>query len=328
MIKDILIRTFGRPKRDSGNGFSFNCPRCAEIHNNGKSDNKFNLEVTINNKDKRFRFKNIFHCWKCDYSGSLHKLIRKYSSDVDYELYTELDSEVTQIYKEEYVEVEELTLPNNFISFIGDKFDMYDQLHLEAFNYLKERGVDWETIKQFNIGFCLDDRESKYRNRIVIPSYNSNGRLNFFITRAYRKSKYKYLNPKIPKTEFIFNEKNINWNTTVFIVEGIFDLFTMPPNTILLLGKTLHENIASKIIKYKPNVIICLDSDAFKDYYSGNTPKSSVGIYNYLKSYGVNNVKVLELKKEDLNYHYTKGGKDKIIDLLMNNVRDVSVLND
>ena len=327
MVKDILIRTFGAPRRDSRTQFTFNCPRCAELYNNFKLDNKYNLEVNLNNQDKRFKIKKIFHCWKCDYSGGLHKLIRQYSSDIDYSLFCDLDDELTMSFSVDNVKVEPIKLPKEFIAFDSDKYDEHDISHLEMFNYLERRNIGWEIIKKNNIGFALS---GKYYRRIIIPSYDKLNKLNYYVTRAVFKTKFKYMNPRVPKTEFIFNESNINWNSTVFLVEGVFDMFTLPPNTIPLLGKTLYENLLEKLVKYKPNVLICLDQDAFKmiGVHNPMRPKSSAGIYKTLKSYGLENVKVLDISKEDLGYYFEKGGKKAIFELLNNNIRELDIFDE
>ena len=45
---------------------------------------------------------------------------------------------------------------------------------------------DHDDILKHNIGYC---DEGKYSNRIIIPSYDSDGQLNFFVGRDFYKSK-------------------------------------------------------------------------------------------------------------------------------------------
>ncbi len=40
-----------------------------------------------------------------------------------------------------------------------------------------------EDIIKYNIGFC---NEGPYGGRVIIPSYDDNGKLNYFIARDYK----------------------------------------------------------------------------------------------------------------------------------------------
>jgi DNA primase len=73
-------------------------------------------------------------------------------------------------------------------------------------------------------------------NRIIIPSYDLNGDLNYFIARWYPKeyNKLKYINPKAEKQEIIFNIGKLNLDATIYLVEGVTD-HIVTPNSIPLL---------------------------------------------------------------------------------------------
>jgi DNA primase len=124
-----------------------------------------------------------------------------------------------------------------------------------------ERKINREILFKYNVGFCI---EGKYGGRIVIPSYTSNGELNYFLTRAFRRGmKPPYLNPKVDKDKIIFNEGLINWDSTLYIVEGIFEVFSFPVNSVPMLGKTISNAMFMKLNEKKPPVVILLDPDAF-----------------------------------------------------------------
>ena len=194
---------------------------------------------------------------------------------------------------------------------------------MEAYNYVnKLRKVSKFLIKNDRLGFCLD---GYYKDRIIIPSYDENDKLNFYITRTFKDDAYKYKLPKADKSEIIFNEKNINWNSTVYIVEAYFEYTTIPINTIVLLGKSLQDNILSKLIKYKPNVIIMLNPDAIErrqDFNYSKTPNSSLEIQERLLSLGLTNVKIQTYdNNDDLNTNMQKYGKNHIFELMKTNLK-------
>jgi DNA primase len=134
----------------------------------------------------------------------------------------------------------------------------------QAINYLRERGITDEIIKDYKIGFTTT---GKFFNRVIIPSYNSDGDLNYFIARWFPKdfTKLKYLNPDVEKQEIVFNEGKINWDSTIYLVEGATD-HIVTPNSIPLLGKFLPEQLLDLLQeKAKAYVVIVMDDDAYDD---------------------------------------------------------------
>jgi len=282
-----------------------NCPRCQQRDGLLYPDGKYNLEI---NTSKR-----VFKCWKCDeprFSGSLGKLIRIYGSTADYEIYKSYSSilgDITYTSENNNDEII-LSLPKEFISFAD--MNLNNPEHIKAYNYLIfDRKISREKILKYRLGFCL---EGKYKNRIIIPSYGKDGDINYFVSRTFNeKIKLKYLNPDISKSLFIFNEGYINWDKTVYLVEGVFDMLSLPSNAIPLLGKTIFDLLLEKIEYYKPNIIILLDPDAFN---------SALSLFYMLKSLYVDEEEKLKFIKlngnEDINEIYIKGGDDKVSEVL------------
>jgi DNA primase len=100
---------------------------------------------------------------------------------------------------------------------------------------------------------------------IIIPSYDAEGNLNYFISRNFNKnSKIKYKNPDVSR-DIIGLELFINWNTPIVLCEGVFDAIAIKRNAIPLLGKTIQNNLMKKIINSTvQNIYIALDKDAMK----------------------------------------------------------------
>jgi len=304
-ISSILKNTFGGCKSSSSDQYQINCPRCARIHNFGKPDNKYNLEINTTLK--------VFHCWKCEFKGSLSFLIRRYSKSIDVETFEELyfDYDIFDDKKIDKNYFDFIELPKEFIPL--NEYNRYDIEHLQAYKYATlTRNLSKELIKLFNIGFCV---EGKYKGRIILPSYDKYGNLNYFTTRAFQPNILpKYLNPEINKNKIIFNEKNVNWNFTVYLVEGSFDLLSLPVNTIPLLGKEMNLTLLEEILFYKPNIILILDADAIKE---------SLEIYDMLSIYDMEkNIKYLPLPQNyDIDKMKKEYGHDKMVKYLLNSVK-------
>ena len=248
-----------------------NCPYCQEREGLAYPDGKFNLE--INTAKRKFR------CWKCDnppFSGSLGRLIRTFGTSIDYDLYKSYESiygdyEYTEDEEKEYVQVK---LPEEMILF--SEMEIGNLEHFEAYNYLiNDRMISRDIILKYRLCFCTT---GKYEKLIIIPSYDKNGEVNYFVARNYdtaNKRKKPYDNPKSDKDKIIFNEGFVNWDSTVYLVEGTFEMLSFPVNIIPMLGKTISSTLFFKLKELKPDVVVLLDPDAYKNsielYYQLNT---------------------------------------------------------
>ena len=158
-----------------------------------------------------------------------------------------------------------VTLPKDY----SNDFTKDDRQTIYALSYLRKRGINDNIIKKFNIGYVGWTKEPNMSFRIVIPSYDEFGDLNYYIARDYsgKNNKRKYNNPEVPKTSYIFNEGLVNWYEDITLVEGVFDHIVVP-NSIPLLGKVLDENNAlysALVNRAMANVNVMLDGDAVKD---------------------------------------------------------------
>jgi DNA primase len=132
----------------------------------------------------------------------------------------------------------------------------------KAIHYLTTRNFTENDIIKYNIGYC---EFGIYSNMIIIPSYDAEGNLNYFISRNFNKnSTTKYKNPDVSK-DIIGLELFINWNMPITLCEGMFDAIAIKRNVIPLLGKTIQNNLMKKIINSTvQKIYIALDKDAMK----------------------------------------------------------------
>jgi DNA primase len=251
-IPNILSSFLGEIKKHSESNYqlAYNCPACDENREKG------NLEVNYN--------LGVYQCWACadtnDMKGPIPKLIKKYGNPKILKEYL--------LYKPEEVtkDTDKIThsisnLPKEFIP-LSKKGSKLDYKYNKAINYLKDRNITSDIIKYYNIGYCP---EGEYAGRIIIPSYDEFGTINYFTARSYINSKIKYKNPKADKKEIIYNEGKISWDSTLYIVEGPFDHIVLP-NSVPLLGKYIQDKLLNKIKeKLNANIVIILDDDAIED---------------------------------------------------------------
>ena len=203
-----------------------------------------------------------WHCWVSNAGGhNLFQLFKKLNATNDQ--FTELRGIVDETsygYESKEVKKErKVELPKEFLSLV---YKHPSPVYKNAMMYLQRRGITYEDILKYNIGYC---DQGLYTNRVIIPSYSEDGQLNFFVGRDIFQSKMKYRNSPTPKDVVGF-ELFINWDEPIVLCEGPFDAIAVKRNAIPLFGKTILSNLKRKIIEKKvKQVYISLDRDAFQD---------------------------------------------------------------
>lgn len=261
LIYGIILDVLGKPKKTnvSKQQYSFDCPVCSAEKGEYEGDGKGNLEVNLS--------EGVYNCWACGEvngtKGSLKKLFRSFANKQQVKKlkmigYT-LDDFKSKV-KDANV-IEDLTLPKGFISF--EEGNPKSLLYKQAWNYLtKERKIKKEIIQKYKMGYVSG---GQYDSRVVIPSYDINNELNYWVTRTYVNAKPKYLNPDSDKEILIFNECCVDWDSDVYLVEGPFDHIVVH-NSVPLLGKKISDKLMHSLFhKTNGNVIILLDDDAWED---------------------------------------------------------------
>ncbi len=246
-IITILDSALGVGSSLKGNEQAHHCPFC----NHHKKKLQINLDTQR------------WHCWVCDSKGrSISSLLRKLNVDLrDIAVVKDVYGDEPEYdTKEEYVA--KLQLPSEFkqLYFCPKSINpVYNQ----AIHYLNKRGITKADIVKYNIGYCED---GVYGGRVIVPSYDENGDLNYFVARSfYEDEKMKYKNPPISRDVIVFDGM-VNWNEPITLVEGVFDSFSVKRNVIPLLGKFLLSKLKNKILeKGVKDVTIMLDADAVED---------------------------------------------------------------
>jgi len=256
-----------------GNELAFYCPFC----------NHHKQKLQVNTETQKW------HCWICNSGGKkLTSLLRKLDVDrktisIIREIYG--DSQYTPQQEDADTKVF-ISLPKEFIS-LGEEPKGFNPEYKNAMYYLTQRGISIKDIIKYNIGYC---KEGLYGQRVIIPSYNSDGSLNYFVSRSYYpENKMKYKNPPISKNIVCF-ESQVNWNEPIILCEGVFDAITIKRNAIPLLGKFPSKQLVEKIfMSGVSDIIISLDNDAMNE---------ALQAAEYFRKNGIQ-VKMMYLKDKD-----------------------------
>ena len=253
MVNQLLVTlvnsVMGSGKATARNNYAYHCPFCH--HHKPKME----VNLTENREGK-----NPWHCWACDVRGTtIYSLFKQLKVDVS--KFTELKSLVkTSKSISETQVISSVSLPDEYIDL--NNVDTSDIMARHALAYLKNRHISKYDIIKYNIGYC---KEGLYKNMIIIPTYDADGRLNYFTARSFEKEPYvKYRNPSASR-DIIPNEHLINWNIPIILCEGLFDAMAIKRNAIPLLGKNIQSSLMKKIVtSVVDKIYIALDRDAIK----------------------------------------------------------------
>lgn len=243
---------FGRGKLSSdGKNFDVKCPICSPIDASKKK-----LSIRTDN--------DINHCWVCGWKArSLAPLLKKHGTQSQLDIYRSIfgipgvkDNIVTG--GKELVE-EKLVLPKDFqlLVFAPDN----DPDVKAMWRYLFSRGLCEKDAWYYKFGVS---NEQKWKRRILMPSFDSQGNLNYFTARTIDKNKRpKYDNPDVDRNPVVFNEINIDWSQRLVLCEGPFDLVKCVENSTSLLGSDLDERheLFNKILLHGTPIALALDGD-------------------------------------------------------------------
>lgn len=284
-----IVEFIGRyiPLEKKGKGYFGLCP----FHN----DNNPSLSVS--------REKQIFKCFVCGEKGNVFNFLMRFKNmsfpDVVRQIGNEVGISVGNDFKAKpdknktYYDIYDIAnkfFQNNLLSSEGAK----------AREYLKNRQLDMETIKEFQIGLALTERDSltklltkkgydlktldalglttndndAYVKRIIFPLYNTNGQVNGFAGRIYNGENInKYLNTKetaiFKKGENIYNYHRANEEVRkvkfVILMEGFMAVIRAHTigvrNCIATMGTALTNDQINLIKRLSLNVYLCLDGD-------------------------------------------------------------------
>jgi DNA primase len=267
LLEKVLMKSYQMKNGEH----AFHCPFC----------NHHKKKLQVNCETQKW------HCWVCNQGG--HKigiLLRKLNAPKN------IISEVLKIlgdYKGVKHEKDEKTkydvsLPQCYKP-LWKKSD--DPLYKNAIHYLKQRNIGSLDILRYSIGFCSSNG---YSNRVIIPSYDADGKLNYFMARdMFPNSKFKYKNPPMSKDTVGF-ELFINWKEPIVLCEGVFDAIAIRNNVIPLFGKFPSKTLVKRLVEKKvKKIYVALDEDAKQD---------AIKLSKFLMDYGINTY-LLEMDGKD-----------------------------
>ena len=309
--------------------------------------------------------KQIYTCFVCGASGNVFNFVANYEKvsfvsavkKVAQKAGINLDINVKDDYKpkdtkyDKYYKMFDITnkyYQNNIKSVYGKK----------AIEYLHNRKIDDDIINEFEIGLSMNDNnvskllEKKgydanelidiglcgrkdnfiydiFRNRIMFPLYNLDGKPVGFSGRIYNgEADSKYVNSK---ESIIFKKGSLLYNYhraltharekhQIIVVEGFMDvirLYTIGiKNVVATMGTAITKEHANLLMKLSKNIVLCFDGDKAGE-------KATISALDALEKIGIT-PKIIRLEDDlDPDDYIIRKGSDAYLTHLNNPMSSV-----
>ena len=300
------------------------------------------------------REKQIYTCFSCHATGNVFTFLMNYEHKEFNQVLSDLANRVgitlsgfktkkISTKYDEWYKIYDLAnkyYQNNLLSKEGEG----------AREYLKNRSIDDETVKEFEIGYSLKARDDLtklltmkghsvdllnkiglcsedhdiYNSRLMFPLHDLNGKVIGFSGRIITSGKQnKYLNTKetelFKKGKLLYHyhiaKEEARVKKSVIIMEGFMDIIRASTvgikNTVATMGTALTKDHIKEIKRLSNNIILCFDGD-------DPGVKATLAGGELFKSEGIE-VKVITLPGEDdPDTYILKNGKDAFLSLINN----------
>ena len=302
---------------------------------------------------------NLFHCFGCKEGGDIFKYIQLINN-VEFQESVEIAADKYSFnltYTDSKFETNQKNLIDQ-IKKISDFFirNMNEVKSTEALDYLKNRKLDGEDIKNYKLGFAekdekkitqycktnnISDADFKklgllsekgnflFKNRIIFPITNFRSEVVGFGGRALEDFGPKYLNSsessiyKKNRTLYFLPNflKDVKKHKFVVIVEGYFDVIAFNKlgysNVASPSGTALTIQQLNQISKYTDEIYLCFDNDQAGVEATKRIVEIKNNISKDLNIYSIS----LPSKYKDISEFYESAEKN--IDNLISDKKDL-----
>lgn len=226
----------------------FRCPVCAP-----KERSKRKLSIRIDD--------GVVNCWVCGVKG-MHPIfiVRKHFSRVEEDLLLQ-HYPLARARQETIVDTRPKPRLMDDFKLLALRIDSRDPDVRACHRYVRERGLSLDDCWRYRLGFS---RHHIWSRRVILPSFDAAGELNYYTGRAVDTSAHlRYNTVEADRSKIIFNEIDIDWSRQLVVCEGPFDMLKCGDNAVPLLGNSLNEESAlfCSIVGHRTPIALALDSD-------------------------------------------------------------------
>lgn len=253
-VKLAALRTsFGQEGKLKHDEVIFFCPK------HGSKAGRTEGQLSVNLKT------DWFNCWSCGFAGrNLYILLTQNGKTAVSKLYLEeLEDKRRDSRRCLVVDVPKVydppAIPQEFKSLSAPSRSPYFRA---AMAYMDRRGLGIGDVLRWKLGYC---ESGEMAGRIIIPSFDEYGELNFVVGRSFYEDPLRYKPyPKHQCKDIVWNDYMVDWTQPVTVTEGPFDAFVAEDNATILQGTILPDSLVRKIVLSGVDVYFAMDADAFK----------------------------------------------------------------
>lgn len=146
------------------------------------------------------------------------------------------------------------------------------------------RKISPQVLREFEVYLCTS---GSYRDRIIIPLYNEEGKyIGFQTRRLYDHDKIgKYIFSRgIESGLILYNYNNAKEYKQIYIVEGAFGVINFHqhniPNVVALIGGGFGAKREHMLLNHE--IIVCVDNDLAGDAYRKKIKESKLNIIDII----------------------------------------------
>lgn len=277
------------PLRKKGSSYQACCPFHSE------KTPSFNVSST----------KQLYHCFGCGVGGNAIHFLMAHEK-IDFIDALQRLAERAGLTLPKTTSYEEKTVSKSLYPLL-EEAAVYFQNTLknssEAIHYLKNRGISGQTAKTFRIGYVPDEWDSlckqflhryqaedlldtglfvkkekgglydRFRDRIMFPICDTQGRVIAFGGRSVHQGEPKYLNS--PETPLFHKGKELyglyearqaqSDLESIWVVEGYMDVISLSQagikNVVATLGTAITSQHLKRLLRFTSELVFCLDGD-------------------------------------------------------------------
>jgi hypothetical protein len=253
----VILNTYFNNVHPTGIGYNFRCNVCGDSKHNRKKKRGWILK----NKSPW-----LYYCHNCNASMPVTKWIKSYFPDIHRDFIKEVmlmnshqissptinsllkikvDLPKTPVKTYESVKTKEIVPILKYNTEIARK----------AIKLCQSRNINEEIWKRWYVGV-----DGTYKNRLIIPFYDTDDNIYYFQARTLINAENKYTNMIENRENAIYNFFIVDPTKPVIVFEGIIDSLFVN-NSIALLGTNWPEEVQKKIDSQFNDLYFLLDND-------------------------------------------------------------------
>ena len=268
-------------------------PECVE------KNGKFNFRCRVCGDSKKSKSKKrgwisqykgtwIFKCWNCGASDLASNWLKKnfpqnYQNYIQEVGYVSFSGKPVEEEAKKVVDVPIEKKIDENLAFFAPLFPLSNRINYDAVEFCKKRKIPKEVYSTWFV--CS---KGKYKDRLIIPFYDTKKNLYYYQGRALYGNEIKYLN-KEGSRDVIYNYFQADKTKPVIVLEGVIDSLFVE-NSISVLSTNWSDEIQKVLDRLECYYLLDLDSSKETKKRCRSLLEKERYVFNWQKFLYANNI--------------------------------------